>query len=58
MVDYIPESVNFDIDGTYEKLWNNVYNKRKKVVKEEIAVHSANAIVYASVLQDFIKNKV
>jgi hypothetical protein len=57
MIDYIPESINFDVDGTYNKIWEDVYNKRKKVVSEDLAVHSANAIVYAEVLKDFRKNK-
>ena len=57
MIDYIPEAINFDNYEAYNKLWNSVYNKRKKVVKENTATHSANAIVYAEVLKDFIKNK-
>ena len=57
MIDYIPESVNFDTNGIYNNLWNDVYNKRKKKVNEELAVHSANAIVYAEVLKNFRKNK-
>ncbi|RLD63987.1 MAG: hypothetical protein DRJ01_02220 [Bacteroidetes bacterium] len=57
MIDYIPESVNFDIDGRYNNLWDSVYNMRRKKVNENRAVHSANAIVYAEVLKDFIENK-
>ncbi len=57
MIDYIPEAINFDTNGAYEKLWNTVYNKRKKLVEGKLAVHSANAAVYAEVLKDFIKNK-
>ena len=57
MIDYIPESVKFDVDGTYNDLWNNVYNRRKKIVAENLAIHSANAVVYAEVLKDFIENK-
>ena len=57
MIDYIPESVNFDIDGRYNDLWNSVYSTRKQKVSENRAVHSANAIVYAEVLKDFINNK-
>ena len=57
MIDYIPESINFDVDGAYNNLWNDIYNKRKRVVSEDLAVHSANAIIYAEVLKDFRKNK-
>jgi len=57
MIDYIPESLKFDTDGKYNDIWNSVYNKRRKIVKENLAVHSANAIVYAEVLKDFINNK-
>jgi len=57
MKDYIPESIKFDIDGKYNNLWNDIYNKRKKIVSENLAVHSANAIIYAEVLKDFRKNK-
>ncbi len=57
MIDYIPESINFDVNGVYNELWNDVYNKRKKIVSEDLAVHSANAIVYSEVLKDFRDNK-
>ncbi len=55
MKDYIPEAANLDKDKKYETLWNTVYNKRlKKQIKEDKAVHSANAVVYAEILKDFI----
>jgi len=58
MIDYIPESINFDVNGTYNKLWEDVYNKRKNIVGENLAIHSANAVIYAEALKDFRKNKV
>jgi hypothetical protein len=54
MIDYIPESANFDVDGLYNDLWNSVYNTRRKKVNEDKAVHSASAAVYAKALRDFI----
>lgn len=57
MIDYIPEAAKIDVDGRYNKIWEDVYNTRRKKVGSELAVHSANAMVYSEALKDFIKNK-
>jgi len=58
MKDYIPETINLKSFNKYNKIWNNIYNNRKKKVNESKAVHSANAIVYSEILKDFIKTRV
>lgn len=57
MKDCIPETIKLDKYSEYNDTWNSVYNKRIKKVNENKAVHSANAIVYAEILKDFINNK-
>ena len=57
MIKYIPEAKNLENYNKYNNVWNNIYNIRKEKVGKKIAVHSANAIVYAEILKDFKNNK-
>ena len=57
MIDYIPETINLKQYNKYNDMWNSVYKNRLKKVEESKAVHSANAVVYAEALKDFIKDK-
>lgn len=52
---FIPEVKKLKEQEKYNNVWNNIYNIRRKVVNESKAIHSANAIVYAEILKDFIK---
>jgi len=54
MTDFIPETIKLKNYNKYNEIWNSVYNNRIKKVEESKAIHSANAIVYAEALKDFL----